>query len=141
MNTPRRLGRQSFFAISGMALVCLGVAFMSAPLARSADSPQYIAWSRKTVTVPPGAPAGYLQFQNSCAVCHGASPERPGTRALAAKYKGRLSALLEARTDLTPDLIKYTVRHGVTVMPPFRKTEVSDADLDAIVAYLTRKRR
>jgi hypothetical protein len=27
------------------------------------------------------------------------------------------------------------------VMPPFRKTELSDADLDAITAYLTKKRR
>jgi (+)-pinoresinol hydroxylase len=38
-------------------------------------------------------------------------------------------------------LVKYTVRHGVSVMPPLRKTELSDADLDAIAAYLTRKRR
>jgi mono/diheme cytochrome c family protein len=32
------------------------------------------------------------------------------------------------------------VRNGITVMPPFRKTEVTDAQLDAIVAYLTRPR-
>jgi mono/diheme cytochrome c family protein len=31
------------------------------------------------------------------------------------------------------------VRHGVSVMPMFRKTELSDTDLDAIVTYLTRK--
>jgi len=29
----------------------------------------------------------------------------------------------------------------VSVMPPFRKTELSEADLDAIAGYLTRKRR
>jgi (+)-pinoresinol hydroxylase len=125
-------------------LACMSVAFMTllaATPAIAADAPQYIAWSRATITPPPGAPNGYLQFQNSCAVCHGAPPERPGTRALAAKYKGALPALLEQRTDLTPDLIKYTVRHGVSVMPPFRKTELSDADLNAIAAYLTRKKR
>jgi mono/diheme cytochrome c family protein len=33
------------------------------------------------------------------------------------------------------------VRHGVSVMPPFRKTEVSDADLAALSAYLTRTQR
>jgi mono/diheme cytochrome c family protein len=123
----------------------MSVAFMTllaaAMPASSADVPQYIAWSRTTITPPPGAPNGYLQFQNSCAVCHGPSPERPGTRALAAKYKGALPALLEQRTNLTPDFIKYTVRHGVSVMPPFRKTELSDTDLNAIAAYLMRKKR
>jgi (+)-pinoresinol hydroxylase len=127
------------------ALAYVSLAFITllaiATPAISADAPQYIAWSRATITPPPGAPNGYLQFQNSCAVCHGALPERPGTRALAAKYKGTLPALLEQRTDLTPDFIKYTIRHGVSVMPPFRKTELSDADLNAIAAYLTRKKR
>jgi len=33
------------------------------------------------------------------------------------------------------------VRSGVYIMPRFRKTEVSDAELDAIVAYLTRTPR
>jgi (+)-pinoresinol hydroxylase len=141
MNTTRRrLGRESSFRIPGIVLASIGLVLVTAPV-KSADSPQYIAWSRTTVTAAPGAPAGYVQFQNSCAVCHGTGPERPGTRALAAKYKGTLPALLEERTDLASDLIKYTVRHGVTVMPPFRKTELSDADLDAITAYLTRKRR
>jgi len=32
------------------------------------------------------------------------------------------------------------VRRGVSIMPFFRKTEVSDADLAAITAYLTRPR-
>ena len=128
-----------------VALAYMSLAFMTllaaAMPASSADAPQYIAWSRTTITPPPGAPNGYLQFQNSCAVCHGPSPERPGTRALAAKYKGALPALLEQRTNLTSDFIKYTVRHGVSVMPPFRKTELSDIDLNAIAAYLTRKKR
>ncbi len=33
------------------------------------------------------------------------------------------------------------MRHGVSIMPFFRKTEISDADLDAIGAYLSRERR
>jgi hypothetical protein len=32
------------------------------------------------------------------------------------------------------------VRNGVAMMAPFRKVEVSDADLDALAAYLTRSR-
>ena len=68
-------------------------------------------------------------------------PGHPGTKALAAKYGKRLPALLDERTDLSPELIRTAVRHGMNVMPPLRKTEVSDANLDAIVAYLTRTRR
>jgi mono/diheme cytochrome c family protein len=126
--------------MSTMRLAVMTLLVAATP-AIAADAPQYIAWSRETIMPPPGAPNGYLQFQNACAVCHGAPPERPGTRALAAKYKGAFPALLEQRTNMTPDFIKYTVRHGVSVMPPFRKTELSDADLNAIAAYLTRKKR
>lgn len=62
----------------------------------------------------------------------------PGTTALVAEYKGALPGLLEERTDLTPQLIRFFVRNGVSIMPFFRKTEVSDEDLDAMVVYLTR---
>jgi mono/diheme cytochrome c family protein len=99
-----------------------------------------ISWTWTTITPKPGEPRGYVLFQRDCQVCHGSGPAKPGTRALQAKYQGKLPALLEARTDLTADYVKDIVRHGVSVMPPFRKTEVSDADLDAIAAYLSRKR-
>jgi mono/diheme cytochrome c family protein len=115
------------------------VGAIAAPPTSAADS-QYIAWTRTTIVPPAGSPRGYLEFQNSCSVCHGSMPERPGTRALAAKYKGAEPALLEERKDLSSEFIRLVVRKGVTVMPQFRKTEVTDADLDAIVAYLTRKR-
>jgi mono/diheme cytochrome c family protein len=107
--------------------------------AAAAPPPQTISWSETTVKAPKGAPNGYIQFHNSCSVCHGAGPAHPGTRALAYKYRGKEPGPLEQRTDLAADLIKYVVRHGVSVMPMFRKTELSDTDLDAIVAYLTRK--
>ncbi len=86
-------------------------------------------------------------FEYWCATCHGAgigtfgAPHLPGTAALQAKYKGSLPALLEERTDMQPVFIKTMVRSGVTVMPFFRKTEVSDADLDALVVYLTRNNK
>jgi mono/diheme cytochrome c family protein len=46
-------------------------------------------------------------------------------------------AALEDRRDLTPELVKLFVRNGVATMAPFRKTEVSDADLEALAAYLS----
>lgn len=105
-----------------------------------AEEQQTIQWTRHSPQVTADTPRGYVEYQNSCAVCHGPMPERPGTRALAAKYKGALPAMLEERRDLSPELIRAIVRNGVTVMPQFRKTELSDAQLDAIVAYLTRPR-
>lgn len=99
-----------------------------------------ISWTWTTIAPAAGEPRGYVEFQRACSVCHGNGPAKPGTRALRAKYRGKLPALLEERTDLTPAYVKYIVRHGVSVMPPFRKTELSAADLDAIAAYLGRKR-
>jgi (+)-pinoresinol hydroxylase len=105
-----------------------------------AEEQETIGWTRHTVQVTSTTPRGYAEYQNSCSVCHGPMPERPGTRALAAKYKGSLPAMLEERRDLSPEFIRAVVRNGLTVMPHFRKTEVSDTQLDAIIAYLTRPR-
>ena len=79
-------------------------------------------------------------FQYWCLPCHGDGPLKPGTMALQVKYKGSPPAKLEERTDLTPELTKFFVRNGVNVMPPFRKTEISDTDLQALGAYLARSR-
>jgi len=97
-----------------------------------------ISWTWSTIKPSPDQPRGYVQYQRDCVVCHGSGPARPGTRALHTKYGGKEPALLAERRDLAPEYVRTIVRHGVYVMPPFRKTELSDADLDAIVAYLTR---
>jgi (+)-pinoresinol hydroxylase len=83
---------------------------------------------------------GRAVFEKWCTPCHAAGPGNPGTTALAALYKGSKPAALEERTDLTPAIVKQFVRKGVSVMPFFRKTEISDAELDALAAYLSRKR-
>jgi (+)-pinoresinol hydroxylase len=82
------------------------------------------------------APDGKAVFDKWCAPCHGDGPGKPGTAALQALYKGVKPALLEQRTDLVPELTKNFVRTGVSVMPFFRKTEITDAELDALAAYL-----
>lgn len=90
---------------------------------------------------------GRALYEYWCATCHGPGignngvPHLPGTDALRVKYQGALPALLSERTDMTPDLVKFYVRQGITIMPFFRKTEIDDAELDAIAAYLTRKNR
>jgi mono/diheme cytochrome c family protein len=75
-------------------------------------------------------------FQYWCAPCHAAGPRHPGTQALDALYRGQKPGALEERIDLVPEITKSFVRSGVSVMPPFRKTEISDEDLEALAAYL-----
>ena len=84
-------------------------------------------------------PRGQQVFEYWCAPCHAPGPRHPGTQALEVLYKGAKPAALEQRTDLVPELTRSFVRTGVSVMPPFRKTEISDADLDALAAYLAPK--
>lgn len=82
---------------------------------------------------------GHKVYQKWCFPCHGTGTDKPGTNSLAAR--GQKPAVLEERTDLTAAMVKTFVRHGVLFMPTFRKTEISDADLDAIAAYLTRNNK
>ena len=71
-----------------------------------------------------------------CINCHGSFPGTPGTQALEVLYGGLKPADLEERTDLPAELVRLYVRTGVSIMPTFRKTEISDEDLEALVAYL-----
>lgn len=80
---------------------------------------------------------GKRVFDHWCAACHAPNARAPGTASLAVKYGAARPAALEQRTDLTPDTVRFFVRTGVSVMPSFRKTEITDAELDALGAYLS----
>jgi mono/diheme cytochrome c family protein len=85
---------------------------------------------------------GNAKFQHSCAPCHGDGPGDdghamlPGTDALRIKYKGTIPPLLEDRADLTTPTLKAFLRTGSFSMPPFRPTELTDAEIADIAAYL-----
>lgn len=88
---------------------------------------------------------GRQVYEYWCATCHGTGlglpgfGGLPGTQQLQIKYRGTdISPVLEERIDLVPEFVKLIVRQGVSFMPQFRKTEISDADLEALAAYLTR---
>ena len=98
----------------------------------------HVVLSRGAAAQEPAPERGRQVYDKWCTPCHGAGEGKPGTIAAAALYKGAKPAVLVERTDLTAAGIKTAVRNGVFVMPRFRKTEVTDADLDAIVSYLTR---
>jgi mono/diheme cytochrome c family protein len=103
-------------------------------LAACSDTAEQTGDKRKAL---PGT-RGEQVYVRWCAPCHSRGLEYPGTSALQAKYGGELPAVLEDRTDLDPDTIRYFVRNGVSVMPRSRKTEISDADLDELVQFLTK---
>ena len=99
-----------------------------------------IAWSLTAPilaqSTPP--PTGSAVYEKWCAPCHDPGINHPGTHALMAKYQGSKPAVLLERTDLPASVVKFFVRHGISVMPQFRKTEISDAELDALAAYVSR---
>lgn len=88
-------------------------------------------------TVAPALAEGKAVYDYWCATCHADRPGLAGTLALQTKYKGAIPAALALRTDLQPVTVEYFVRNGVAWMAPFRKTEISDAELAALGAYLS----
>lgn len=123
-------------------VLVVGVAVSTAVLAQEPPFP-IAAWSRTTASAEDkGSPVerGAAVFNNWCSACHSRGPQNaPGTASLQNKYQGSVPAALQDRRDLTPDLIKFFVRNGVAMMAPLRKTEVSDADLEALAAYLAQR--
>jgi mono/diheme cytochrome c family protein len=123
-------------------VLVVGVAASTAVLAQEPPFP-IAAWSRTTASAEDkGSPVerGAAVFNNWCSACHSRGPQNaPGTASLQNKYQGSVPAALQDRRDLTPDLIKFFVRNGVAMMAPLRKTEVSDADLEALAAYLAQR--
>jgi mono/diheme cytochrome c family protein len=85
---------------------------------------------------------GAAAFRHSCAPCHGAGPGNDGAKvepavaALQVKYQGKEPALIEHRTDLPYAALKTIVRNGTVAMPPFRPSEITDAQLADVAAYI-----
>jgi mono/diheme cytochrome c family protein len=103
------------------------------------------AWNRhQAADQKSGSPTdrGAAVFNNWCSACHAKDPRNgSGTRSLEFKYQGKVPAALEDRTDLTAQAVKLAVRNGIAMMPFYRKTEINDADLEALAAYLSRAKK
>ena len=139
-------------AIRVLTVVAVAVVTTPSQIAR-ADSavPSQSAWTRTTPTpdltlTDPLIRGGKAVFDSHCRTCHAAavSPGTrgfyPGTYALEMRYQGKLPAALEERTDLTAARVVAVVRHGGGgFMPPLRPTELSEEDLKAVAAYLSRR--
>jgi mono/diheme cytochrome c family protein len=131
--------------------MCGALFTLASLMGAAATMPNVLAQAAQTPARPPSAPTaaaasselerGKAVFDEWCAGCHAPGPRHPGTQALDALYKGTKPGALEQRTDLVPKLTEQFVRKGVSVMPPFRKTEISDRELAALAAYLAPKTR
>jgi mono/diheme cytochrome c family protein len=135
--------------LAGLA-VAAALSPVAATLAAPAPAPTISAWTRSNAMdthTGTQIERGAAVFHNRCAACHGkpgvsrdGGSDMPGTTALEFKYRGQKPGMLEERTDLTPAIVKNYVRNGSNYMPQFRKTYVSDDELDALAAYLSRPR-
>jgi mono/diheme cytochrome c family protein len=79
---------------------------------------------------------GEVAFVHRCAMCH--REGQTGTVVLARRL-GPTQALLEKRTDLAAPYVRQVVRGGLMNMPRISRVELPDADLDAVIEYLTRR--
>jgi cytochrome c5 len=76
-------------------------------------------------------------YMKWCDGCHMDSPFAPGT-ILLRKIRGDDLALILERKDLSADYINHLVRKGMNGMPLFRRTEISNEELHALIEFLVR---
>ncbi|HWL61450.1 MAG TPA: cytochrome c [Steroidobacteraceae bacterium] len=84
------------------------------------------------------APDGKSLYRERCGMCHqtigmavGILSRRPGDES---------QGFLEERKDLSATFVRTVVRTGIANMPRMPRGEVSDAELEAIAAYLAKGR-
>jgi mono/diheme cytochrome c family protein len=75
-------------------------------------------------------------FVEKCGMCH--RQMGMGTVILARRMDPKV-AMLEARSDLSADVVIATARMGVGNMPRISRGEVNDAQLAQIAAYLAKE--
>lgn len=142
--------RGSMLAVATAALA----AALATPVPPATAQETAPATIRETVPagipeITSGTPPGTVQdaalvlgkqvFDAWCGICHGlpSGASGGGTETLAALYQGTdIPAQLEDRSDLTAELVITLTREGRNTMPNFRKTEISDVELQALVGYL-----
>lgn len=80
---------------------------------------------------------GKTLYEATCNYCHNArgfATERLRTRLPEDR------SILVDRTDLDPTYIRTIVRNGLASMPAYTPTDLNEAQIKAIAAYLTRSR-
>jgi (+)-pinoresinol hydroxylase len=81
---------------------------------------------------------GKRLYYKACIHCH--APGVWGTNRLSERMSAQ-DAVLENRTNLPVEAVRTIIRAGIGSMPAFRRSELSDADAQAIAAYVSRNTR
>ena len=130
------------FAISGLAITIIGVIVarspythgnLASPAGYTRTKVAYLGETYLFEGMPLAKPAeaqtgdpvhdgGLLFFQYGCASCHGSS--------------GAGGAVGKNLTDASASKISQKVRSGPKTMPGFSSSELSDEDLDKLIAFL-----
>jgi len=84
-----------------------------------------------------GSHSGEALFLRECGICH--LPGGTGTMMLSRRL-GEGKSFIAERGDLAPQYVEMVVRRGVNSMPTITRVELPDAELQAIIGYLTGKR-
>ena len=102
----------------------------STPAGKPVAAPAAVATAAAPVPVD-----GKRVFEHWCLPCHAAGPGHPGTNRLAERLGTENSVLLD-RENLNEAYVQTVVRNGFQMMPPFRPTEISDRELEALAAFV-----
>jgi len=89
------------------------------------------------VAARPAAPPFARAYANACAPCHDNGGFAVG---VLTDRLGKKAALIDRGNTLDAATIRFAVRHGIGAMPAMSKLEVTDAELDGIIAYLAKAR-
>jgi len=101
-----------------------------------AAAPKQAPAAQKTAVAQAPAKSGQELFNYWCLPCHGAGTGHAGTQELG-RMRGKDKAVLLQRHDITAARVKHVVRTGFQMMPPFRYSEITAAQLDRIAAYVS----
>ena len=121
--------------LAPMALLVAVAGCSSEPEEQTQVSKRVIAEQANVVMVEGATRAGEQIYQRHCSACHDAGPGHPATLLLGQKY-GAVKAVIKGRKDLNQVYVKAIVRGGLLEMPPFRPTEITDAELDVIAEFI-----
>jgi mono/diheme cytochrome c family protein len=96
---------------------------------------------RQEVAVVDTAPkTGKELYEHWCAACHDPGPGHPGTLRMAGDFGAEHSVLI-GKEGLDKETVRFAVRNGFNMMPPFRVTEISDAELELLAAHVTGEKK
>ena len=94
-----------------------------------------VVGAAESESLNPQQQQGKALFEATCAYCHNARGF--ATERLRTRLPEDRSVLTE-RTDLDPAYIRTIVRNGLASMPAYTPTDLNEAQIRAIAAYLAR---